>query len=106
MSKQTRRRGKHIPQRTCVGCRRVGDKLGLIRVVRTPAGIFPDDTGKLAGRGAYLHASQECWQRGLQGALANALRIELSKDDRQRLQNFGADFPAHKAALEAAQTEK
>ena len=104
MAKKTRRR-KHIPQRTCVGCREVGDKLGLMRVVRTPDGVFPDDTGKAPGRGAYLHANQECWQRGMKGALAKALRVELSEADRQRLQAFAQDLPEQRAASEAAQGE-
>lgn len=103
MAKKTRRRRKHIPQRTCVGCRTVGDKLGLIRVVRTPDGVFPDDTGKLPGRGAYLHANQVCWQRGLQGALANALRVELNESDRQRLMAFAQDLPEQQAAAEAGE---
>lgn len=105
MAKKTRRRRKHIPQRTCVGCREVGDKLGLIRVVRTPDGVFPDDTGKAPGRGAYMHANQECWQRGLGGGLAKALRVELSELDRQRLQAFARDLPTAKTAGEVAQGE-
>ena len=48
-------RRKRIPQRTCVGCRDVGDKRQLVRLVRTPGGTVEiDDTGKRPGRGAYL----------------------------------------------------
>ncbi|MBE9474717.1 MAG: YlxR family protein, partial [Chloroflexi bacterium] len=49
------RKGRHVPQRTCVGCREVHSKRSLVRVVRGPEGIFIDPTGKMAGRGAYLH---------------------------------------------------
>jgi hypothetical protein len=42
---------KHIPQRTCVGCREVLPKRALIRVVRTAEGVRIDATSKLAGRG-------------------------------------------------------
>lgn len=47
-----------------------------------------DPTGKLAGRGAYLHDRRSCWERGLKGALARALKTELTPDDRERLVAF------------------
>jgi predicted RNA-binding protein YlxR (DUF448 family) len=79
---------KHIPQRTCVACRAVQAKGTLVRLVRTPEGVFPDLQGKRPGRGAYLHDKPECWQRGLAGSLANSLRTTLTEEDRQRLQAF------------------
>jgi predicted RNA-binding protein YlxR (DUF448 family) len=84
---------KHVPQRTCVGCRQVLPKRTMIRVVRTAAGVLVDPTGKAAGRGAYLHNKRSCWERGLQGALAHALKTELSGQDRQRLLDFLAGLP-------------
>jgi len=43
---------RHIPQRTCVGCRQVRAKRELIRIVRTPEGrVLIDPTGKKSGRG-------------------------------------------------------
>ena len=79
---------KHLPQRTCVACREVLTKRSLIRIVRTQDGIKIDPTGKLTGRGAYLHAEKTCWDKGLKGALASALRIELSTNDLERLKEF------------------
>lgn len=79
------RNRKHIPQRTCVGCRQVLSKRALVRLVRSPAGVRLDPTGKAPGRGAYLHDQRSCWERGLRGALAQALRTELSQDDRRVL---------------------
>lgn len=76
---------KHVPQRTCVGCREVLAKRGLIRIVRTPQGIQVDPTGKMNGRGAYLHDRRSCWERGLKGALAHALRMDLTEQDRERI---------------------
>lgn len=87
------RRPKHIPQRTCVACREVQAKGTLVRLVRTPEGVFPDMQGKRPGRGAYLHARPECWERGLAGALASALRTTLADEDRQRLVDFFAGLP-------------
>jgi hypothetical protein len=61
---------KHVPQRTCVGCREVLPKKELIRIVRTSEGIMVDPTGKLNGRGAYIHTRKECWERALKVSLA------------------------------------
>ena len=88
MAKKTSKRVKHIPQRTCVGCRTVLPKRQLIRIVRSPDGVQVDPTGKLAGRGAYLHDRRSCWERGLKGALAHALKVELTAEDRKRLQVY------------------
>jgi predicted RNA-binding protein YlxR (DUF448 family) len=79
---------KHVPQRTCVGCRTVLPKRTLVRLVRRPEGVQIDPTGKLAGRGAYLHASRSCWEKGLKGSLASALKVDLTPDDLPRLQQF------------------
>ncbi|MCA1899129.1 MAG: YlxR family protein [Chloroflexi bacterium] len=85
---------KHIPQRTCVGCREVLPKRQMVRIVRTAEGVRVDLTGKAAGRGAYLHDKRECWARGIKGALAHALKIELSAEDRARLEAFMNSLPA------------
>ncbi len=82
-----------MPQRTCVGCRLTLPKRSLIRVVRRTDGVHIDPTGKQPGRGAYLHNARSCWERGLKGALANALKTELTVDDRGRLTNFLHSLP-------------
>ena len=92
MSKKTARR-KHVPQRTCVGCREVLPKRSLIRIVRTPEAVQVDLTSKMAGRGAYLHDRRSCWERGLKGALAHALKTELTDRDRERLTEFMSSLP-------------
>ena len=82
-----------MPQRTCVGCRLTLPKRSLIRVVRRPDGVFIDPTGKVAGRGAYLHNIRSCWERGLKGALANALKCEITAVDRERLTMYLESLP-------------
>ena len=94
VSKKPVQRVKHVPQRTCVGCREVLPKRKMIRLVRTAEGVQVDPTGKLAGRGAYLHDRRECWERALKGALAHALKTNLSVDDRTRLEEFMLSLPA------------
>jgi len=85
---------KHIPQRTCVGCRTVLPKRTLIRLVRTADGVHVDPSGKASGRGAYLHDRRSCWDKALKGALAQALKIELSAVDRERLETISQSYPA------------
>lgn len=91
------RKAKHIPQRTCVGCRSVLAKRTLIRVVRRADGVVVDPSGKLAGRGAYLHNRRSCWERGLKGGLANALKTTLTSEDRRQLEEFMSSLPADSA---------
>lgn len=86
-------RRKHVPQRTCVGCRTVQAKRTLIRVVRTADGVFADPSGRIAGRGAYLHNQRSCWEQALKGSLAHALKVTLTPEDRERLLAAMDDLP-------------
>lgn len=88
------KRIKHIPQRTCVGCRSVLAKRTLIRVVRGPEHVQVDPSGKLAGRGAYLHNARPCWEKGLKGALGHALKVTLAPEDLAALRQFMETLPA------------
>jgi predicted RNA-binding protein YlxR (DUF448 family) len=76
-----------------VGCRSTLPKRTLIRIVRSTECVQIDPTGKLAGRGAYLHNSRPCWERALKGALANALKTDLTPEDLDRLQAFMESLP-------------
>ena len=84
----TAARQRHVPVRTCVGCRQPQAKRDLVRVVRAPSGeIGLDPTGKAAGRGAYLCRKPECWTAALRrGVLAGALRTTLGAEDRAVLE--------------------
>ena len=89
---------KHIPQRTCVGCHTVLPKRSLTRLVRRPDGIVVDSSGKLAGRGAYLHNRRSCWEKGLKGPLARALKATLTTEDTLRLRQFMQSLPEYEEA--------
>ena len=93
MSKKPVPRVKHVPQRTCVGCRSAQPKRQMVRIVRAPDGVKVDPTGKAAGRGAYAHNRRECWERALKGALAHALKTELTAEDHARLLEFMNTLP-------------
>ena len=81
-------RKRHIPQRTCIGCREVLSKQDLIRIVRSVDGVKIDPTGKEAGRGAYIHDQISCWETALQGALARALKVDLTNQEREELEHY------------------
>lgn len=88
-------RPKHVPQRTCVACRQVNAKRGLVRIVRTPLGAVEiDETGKKAGRGAYLCRTRDCWDNALKKkSLEYALKTAISVEDKSVLQTYGAALP-------------
>jgi len=75
-------RPKHIPLRTCVACRTVGDKRGLLRVVRRPDGtVGYDPSGKSNGRGAYVCANPTCIAATRrQKRLNRSLKVEVPPD--------------------------
>jgi uncharacterized protein len=64
-----------------------------------------DPTGKLAGRGAYLHDRRSCWERGLKGALAHALKTELSQQDHETLLAFIKGLPEEAPTQEGSLME-
>lgn len=104
MVKKSKRRSKHVPQRTCVGCREVMPKRSLIRIVKGPEGVQVDLTGKAHGRGAYLHDDRSCWERGIKGGLDHALRTRLTDQEKQTLMSFIESYlPDQRVAQKGAE---
>lgn len=72
-----------------MACRTVGDKRGLVRLVRQATGeVVIDETGRLPGRGAYLCRKPQCWQEGA-SRLEYALKARLAPADKERLMAQG-----------------
>lgn len=91
-NKQPRKRS--IPQRMCIACREQEGKRALIRVVRGASGVQVDPTGKLSGRGAYLHPLRGCWEKALETrGLQRALRTALTAEEMDRLSEFAKTLP-------------
>ncbi len=88
MTSRKSRRRRHVPQRTCVGCRKVLAKRTLTRVVRGPEGVAIDPSGKAPGRGAYVHEQRSCWESALKGSLNKALRAELTEKEFEELSAY------------------
>ena len=95
MSKAQMPRQKHVPQRTCIACRKTQGKREFIRIVRTPEGeVRIDPTGKQAGRGAYLHKSRDCWDQALSGQRLNtALKMTVTPENLATLKAYAATLP-------------
>ncbi len=94
MARNKRSKARHVPIRTCIGCRESHAKWEMIRIVRTPEGVFVDPSRRKPGRGAYLHANRACWERAFKRkAFARALRTALTPDDLARLQAFMETLP-------------
>lgn len=74
---------RKVPMRRCVGCAAHFPKGELIRVVRSPEGVFSlDFTGRAAGRGAYLCKSADCLQKAkktkrLEAAFSSRIEEEV-----------------------------
>ena len=73
--------GGHIPQRSCVACRRRGEKDSFIRLARTETReIVIDESGRKQGRGAYICRSAECLEKARKKkAFARALMVDEGK---------------------------
>ena len=73
---------RRIPQRQCVGCREMKDKIVLLRVVKSPEGtVSLDFRGKKPGRGAYVCHDPACLKRARKTrALERALQIAIPPD--------------------------
>lgn len=92
-------RPRHVPQRTCIGCREESGKRTFVRLVRTPEGhVTVDPSGRANGRGAYLHANAACWERALKGGTMNhALKITPTREDVEALRAFAATLTAEES---------
>lgn len=92
---QQRLHARHVPQRTCVGCRLTSAKREFVRLIRTPSGqVEIDPTGKRAGRGAYLCLNATCWDVALKKKrLDTALKTHLAQEDTERLRVYAAKLP-------------
>ncbi|TMC84119.1 MAG: YlxR family protein [Chloroflexi bacterium] len=76
-------KARRQPIRTCVACRQEAGKADLIRVVRRPeGGVAVDASGRMPGRGAYVHADPACLEtarkrRALDRALGTPVPPEV-----------------------------
>ena len=87
MKVKQKQRQKHVPQRTCVACRKKIDKRQLTRLVNSAEeGLIVDPSGKRNGRGTYLCDDPACWEKAMKTRLLDqALRAEISSAEKEQL---------------------
>lgn len=57
---------KKVPMRRCLGCMESKPKMELCRVVKTNGNeVVLDNTGKIAGRGAYICYNEDCLEKAI-----------------------------------------
>ena len=85
---------RHVPIRTCAGCRQERTKRDMVRIVRAPDGsIGVDQSGKRPGRGTYLCPRFDCWSRAFRdGSLARALKTAIDEADLARLRAIAEEL--------------
>jgi len=95
---------RHVPIRTCAGCREEHPKREMVRIVRSPEGVVSMDlSGRKAGRGTYVSPRTDCWTRALKtGSLARVLKTQISEEDLAELQRLAVEGPWASAAAESA----
>lgn len=83
-------RRKHVPMRTCVGCRLSRPKQDLIRVVRDPHGqVHLDMTGKRSGRGVYICSNEKCLEKAVKARqLERSLETKIDNEILSELKRF------------------
>ena len=70
-----------VPQRTCIGCRRVGPSDTLVRLSAHDGRVALADP-RPAGRGAWLCPSGECFEIAMRRrAFERAFRAKIALDD-------------------------
>ncbi len=86
---------KHIPMRTCVGCREVKPKQAMMRIVKTTDGqVEVDPKGKKPGRGAYLCLKRSCWEKALRHkSLDYALKTTIPAEVEEQLKKLAQIMP-------------
>lgn len=88
---------KKTPLRKCTGCNEMKPKKELIRVVKNKEGeISLDQTGRKAGRGAYLCLSTDCFkkarkQRGFERAFSCKIEDEIYALVESELEKLASD---------------
>ena len=68
---------RHVPTRTCLGCRATGPASELVRLVLSGQGLVV--SARSAGRGAWLHPRAECVRAAIKArAFSRAFRQSVN----------------------------
>lgn len=78
---------KKTPLRKCIGCGEMIAKKDMLRIVKTKEeDILLDSTGKLNGRGAYIHLNKECFDKAVKSkGLERSFKMSIRQDVYEKL---------------------
>lgn len=78
---------KKSPLRKCVGCGEMIAKKEMLRIVKTKENeVLLDITGKMNGRGAYLHLSKECFDKAVKSkGLERSFKMSIGPEVYEKL---------------------
>lgn len=80
---------KHIPERTCVACRKKADKTEFLKIVKFKETAVIDESGKMDGRGAYICKNADCIKKAIKTkAFSRSFKCSLDNDFYQSLENY------------------
>ncbi|WP_354180326.1 YlxR family protein [Arthrobacter sp. UYP6] len=100
----------HVPQRTCIGCRKTDDQAVLMRLVavNTDGGriaVRVDEHRRMSGRGAWVHRGSACFAAALRRRAFNrAFRGSIDTADAEAWFKALEDAPTG-SGLETVQPE-
>ncbi|SCP94878.1 hypothetical protein SAMN05421730_1001121 [Anaerobium acetethylicum] len=79
---------KKVPMRQCIGCCEMKNKREMLRILKTTEGeITIDVTGKKNGRGAYICASKECFEKAVKNrGLERSFKMSIPKEVYENLE--------------------
>lgn len=79
----------HIPERMCIGCRKMAPKHELIKVVMSDGIVQIDPESKKAGRGAYFCRDIKCIENAKKKkALSKHFKMQVSDEIYVQVKEF------------------
>lgn len=82
----TKKRVRHIPQRTCLGCGKKSSKEVFLRIVRIKEGsIVVTKDRRVHGRSAYTCRNVACVANSVK-KLERAFKIKIDEEEKRKLQ--------------------
>lgn len=78
----------HIPERSCVICRKKTGKENLLKLVKTANGVMLEKDIKLLGRGAYVCKNEGCIAKAKKSnLLSKVFKCSVSESVYEELEN-------------------
>jgi len=78
---------RHKVERTCIGCMKKDSKAAMVRIAVVENNVEADFAASRAGRGAYLHPTNECALRFVNSKVKEfrSLRRKIDRGERLRI---------------------